>query len=113
MPLKDRQFTQIVVDLVYRFGQKEKFYVGAKYNTLKGTQVFGQSTTAAVGGGINQGERVPISVDRASFGGGWFITRNILVKGEYVSQTYNDYPVGELLQGGKFKGFVLQGSIAF
>lgn len=111
--LKNRKFTQVVVDLLYRFGAREQFYAGAKYNNLKGTQVFGQSTTSTIAGGINQGARSAISVNRTSFGGGWFITRNILVKGEYVIQKYNDYPSGDILQGGRFSGLVVQGSIAF
>ena len=111
--LNNRRFTQVVVDLLYRFGAREQFYAGAKYNNLKGTQVFGQSTVTTTAGGINQGTRAAISANRTSFGGGWFITRNILVKGEYVVQKYNDYPAGDILQGGKFNGLVLQGSIAF
>ena len=96
-----------------RFGTHEKFYVGAKYNTLTGTQVFGQSTTTTAVGGINQGKRADITADRIAFAAGWFVTRNVLVKGEYVSQRYKDYPNGDLLQNGQFTGFVLQGSIAF
>lgn len=111
--LSDRQFTQMAVDLLFRFGNREQFYVGAKYNNVTGTQVFGQSTTAATKGGINQGTRKDISVDRTSFAAGWFVTRNILLKGEYVMQAYQDYPTANILAGGKFSGFVLQGSIAF
>ena len=111
--LQDRTFTQLAADVLYRFGTHEKFYVGAKYNTLSGAQVFGQSTTATTFGGINQGKRADITVDRIAIAAGWFVTRNVLVKGEYVSQRYKDYPDGDLLQNGQFTGFVLQGSIAF
>jgi hypothetical protein len=108
--LPTRTFTQIEADLVYRFGQNEKYYVGAKYNTVSGTAVFGQSTTAA---NINQGTRVDVSIDRVAFGAGWFITRNVLFKGEYVSQTYNKFPTDNILAGGKFNGWVVQGIIGF
>jgi hypothetical protein len=108
--LDNRKFTQIEADLVYRFGKTEKYYVGAKYNKVSGTAVFGQSTTAT---NINQGVRQDISIDRTSFGGGWFITRNVLVKAEYVTQKYNDYPTENILSGGKFSGFVVQGVIGF
>ncbi|MES2131210.1 MAG: hypothetical protein V4506_02605 [Bacteroidota bacterium] len=110
---KNREFTQYAVDALYRFGKREQIYIGAKYNKVQGTQVFGQSTTITVAGGINQGVRANISVDRMAFAAGWFITRNILVKGEYVMQSYQDYPTGNILAGGKFDGFVFQGSIAF
>ncbi|CAN5311289.1 hypothetical protein BH09BAC3_BH09BAC3_10980 [soil metagenome] len=109
----DRKFTQLAVDVLYRFGVREQYYIGAKYNTVSGTQVFGQTTTATAIGGINQGTRADISIDRTAFAAGWFLNRNILIKGEYVTQLYNDFPTSSILQGGKFDGFVLQGSIAF
>jgi len=111
--LKNRQFAQLSTDLLYRFGNREQFYAGARYNTVKGEQVFGQTTTAATAGGINQGKRVKITTDRFAVAAGWFITRNILVKGEYVTQRYTDFPAGNILQGGKFDGFVVQGIVAF
>ena len=111
--LSDRKFNQFAVDVVYRFGKREQFFAGAKYNKVSGTQVFGQGTTSSVIGGINQGTRADVSVDRTAFAAGWFITRNILLKGEYVSQNYKDFPVGTILEKGKFNGLVLQGSIAF
>lgn len=109
----DRKFTQLAADLLYRFGAREQFYAGARYNTLTGEQVFGQSTNPASAGGISQGVREDISVNRTAFAAGWFVTKNILVKGEYVIQKYNDFPTGNILEGGEFKGFVLQGVIAF
>ena len=109
----NRKFTQIAADILYRFGERNQYYLGLKYNTVSGTQVFGQTTTVTAIGGINQGTRSDVSIDRTAFAAGWFITKNILIKGEYVSQKYNDYPTGTILQGGKFDGFVVQGSIAF
>lgn len=111
--LSDRKFTQVAVDLLYRFGKNEKFFVGGKYNTLSGQQVFGQGTNTGVLGGINQGTRSDITVNRTTVNAGWFMTKNILLKGEYVTQTYSGYPTGDIMSGGKFDGFVLQGSIAF
>lgn len=109
----DRKFTQFAVDVLYRFGAREQFYVGAKYNTVKGEQVFGQATNPTAPAGINQGTRADVSVDRAAVAAGWFVTKNILVKGEYVTQKYNDFPTGNILEDAKFSGFVLQGVIAF
>lgn len=111
--LNDRKFTQLAVDALYRFGAREQFYVGVKYNTVDGTQVFGQGTNTAAAGGINQGTRTDVSISRIAGAAGWFVTRNILVKGEYVSQKYSDFPTGNILENGKFEGFVIQGSIAF
>lgn len=108
--LDDRKFNQFQADLLYRFGKDEKFYVGAKYNTINGTLAFGQSTTAT---SINQGTRGDVTVDRASFAAGWFITKNVMFKAEYVTQKYKDYPDTHILSGGKFDGFVVQGIIGF
>jgi hypothetical protein len=109
----DRKFTQLAVDVLYRFGSREQFYAGARYNKLDGEQVFGQSTNPALAGGISQGTREDISVDRTAFAAGWFVTKNILVKGEYVIQKYKDFPTGNILEDGEFKGFLLQGVISF
>lgn len=111
--LNNRNFTQYAVDALYRFGPTEQFYAGVKYNVVNGTQVFGQTTAASTADGINQGLRANVKVNRLAFAAGWFITENILVKGEYVMQKYADFPQGNILQGGKFNGFVFQGSIAF
>jgi hypothetical protein len=109
-PLGNRQFRQLEADILYRFGKGEKFYVGAKYNTLDGTLAFGQSTSAT---NINQGTRGDVTVDRTSVAAGWFITRNVMFKAEYVTQNYKGYPDTSILSGGKFNGVVVQGIIGF
>ena len=62
------------------------------------------------------GTRYDITIDRSSFGAGWFITRNILLKGEYVTQNYDgfrDTGANNRFYNGKFDGFVIQGAISF
>lgn len=108
--LGDRKFTQYSADLLYRFGAGEKFYVGAKYNTITGALAFGQSTAAS---NINQGMRGDVTVDRASIAAGWYITQSVMFKAEYVTQKYKGYPDTNILSGGKFDGFVVQGIIGF
>jgi hypothetical protein len=108
--LSNRKMNQYEGDVVYRFGKGEKFFVGAKYNMLDGTMAFGQSTSAT---NINQGVRGDVQVNRTSIAAGWFITRNIMLKGEYVNQAYKGYPEENILSGGKFNGFVIQGSLGF
>lgn len=104
--LDNRQTHQTAAELLYRFGKTEQFYIGARYNTVSSNLAFGQ--TASTPGTLQK-----VSIDRTAFGGGWFITRNVLLKGEYVNQNFNDYPDSERQSGGNFKGFVVQGSIAF
>jgi hypothetical protein len=101
----DREFTQTAVDALYRFA-KDKVYVGVRYNTVKGEQIIGQ-------GGANQGTRADVSVNRTAIAAGWFLTRNVLFKAEYVTQEYKDFPTNTIFDKGKFDGFVLEGIIAF
>jgi hypothetical protein len=94
----NRSWTQLGAEVLYRIGPKEQFYLGGRYNSVSG-QLPGQETNK-------------VSVNRINFGGGWFITKNILAKVEYVSQTYNDYTTAQF-QGGSFNGLVLEATIGF
>jgi hypothetical protein len=107
--LKNREVTQFAIDALYRFA-KDKLYVGAKYNKVSGDLVFGSTTTQPA---ISQGIRKDISVDRVAIAAGWFITKNILLKAEYVQQQYNDFPDANILNKGKFNGWLLEGVIGF
>ena len=93
----ERKWNQYAGELVYRFGNKENLYVGGRYNTVNGELQSGQN----------------VSVDRLNIGGGWFMTKNILTKVEYVNQKYNDYPAGDYLDEGQFSGFNIEAVIAF
>lgn len=106
---KNRKFSQMAGDVLYRFGSREQLYVGARYNIAKAELDF-WNTSVPLAPVRNVTE---VTVDRKAFGAGWFVTPNILVKGEYVIQNYKDYPTTSILADGEFKGFVVQGSIAF
>jgi nucleoside-specific outer membrane channel protein Tsx len=54
-----------------------------------------------------------VGVDRWQVGAGWFMTNNILVKGEYVTQSYNDYPTGAAETNAEFDGLMIEGVISF
>jgi hypothetical protein len=94
----DRTWTQIGGELIYRFGGKEQFYGGVRYNTVTG-QLPGE-------------ESDKVTVDRFNIGGGWFMTKNILAKIEYVNQSYKDYPPGQF-EDGSFDGLMIEAVIAF
>jgi len=105
----DRKAQQTAIEALYRFGKDEQFYLGARYITVNST--IAEGYTAAVAG-----TRYDVTIDRTSFGAGWFITRNILLKGEYVTQNYGGFrntgPNNRFFDG-KFDGFVIQGAISF
>ena len=107
--LEKRQFNQYAIDGVYRFAN-DKMYVGAKYNVVDGDLAFGQSTTQP---NLSQGTREDVKIQRTSLAAGWFITKNILLKGEYVTQKYMDFPGTDIRSNGKFDGFVIEGVIGF
>jgi hypothetical protein len=123
--LSNRKASQTAFDVLYRFGKNEKFYLGTKYNMVNSTIVLGQSANTA--SYIYQGDRYDVSINRLAIAGGWFITKNVLLKAEYVKQNYKDYPgtftnhstsaAGyqdtSILSNGSFNGFVFQGVISF
>src|SRR4030095_16574716 len=92
----DRTWTQTVGEGLYRFAG-DHLYLGGRYNTASGN-LFGITPK--------------VSVDRYELGGGWFVTPNVLTKVEYVNQKYNDFPTNDIRNGGKFKGFMIEGVVA-
>ncbi|HEX5972364.1 MAG TPA: porin [Gemmatimonadaceae bacterium] len=95
--LQRRTLRQYAGDLLYRFAN-DQLYVGGRYNTVSGRL---------------PGIANDISVDRTQLGGGWYVTPNVLAKMEYVNQTYNDFPTTDIRSGGKFKGVMIEGVVAF
>ena len=94
----ERTWNQYGVDGVYRFLPDETLFVGVRYNRAKGQ-------LAGLPGDVG--------ANRWQFGGGWFLTANIVAKAEYVTQKYFGYPAGNIRNGGKFNGFMLEGVVAF
>jgi len=54
-----------------------------------------------------------VGADRWQVGGGWFVTPNVLMKAEYVTQEFTGYPTTNIRRGGKFNGFMVEGVVAF
>ncbi len=107
--LENREVSQFAIDGLYRFAN-DRLYIGAKYNVLNGDLAFGQSTTQP---NINQGTRQDVKVERKALAAGFFVTKNVLLKAEYVTQKYEDFPATDLRSNGKFDGFVIEGTIGF
>jgi hypothetical protein len=83
-----RTFNQYGAELLYRFGANEDVYLGGRYNLVDGEMTSGD-----------------IEIDRFNIGGGWFLTKNVLAKLEYVTQSYD----GEGYDGGPFEGAEFDG----
>jgi hypothetical protein len=94
---EERTWNQVGLDALYRFGSTENFYLAGRYNQ--------------VGGEMSNG--LEPSISRVQVGGGWFITKNILAKLEYVSQQYQDFAPTDIRNGGSFNGIMIEGVIGF
>jgi hypothetical protein len=94
---ESRKWSQYAGEGVYRF-LGDRLFAGGRYNVVKGR--FSGMTS-------------DVTVDRTQFGGGWFVTPSLLLKGEYMTQNYKDFPVTDIRNGGRIKGFMLEGVVSF
>ncbi|MBC7382544.1 MAG: hypothetical protein H7296_06045 [Bacteroidia bacterium] len=94
-----RKATQYAVDLIYRFPQqKENFWIAGRYNSL----------TANLPVSLTE-----ITINRAVGSIGWFVTKNIMMKAEYVNQQYKNFAATDIRSGGMFNGFMVSAAIGF
>ena len=94
-----RTAEQYAVDLIYRFPQeKENFWIGGRYNYVKTSLP------------LNPGD---ITINRTAGSVGWFVTKNMMLKAEYVNQLYKNFKSTDIRSGGKFDGFMIEASIGF
>jgi hypothetical protein len=92
-----RTFNQYAGELLYRFGEGEKYFLGGRYNLVSGDTAGGDA----------------VDITRMNIGGGWFMTKNILTKVEYVTQTYDGFSGASAFNGGEFSGVMLEAVISF
>jgi len=92
-----RSYNQYAGELIYRFGNNENVYLGGRYNLVDGEMADGSN----------------IDISRFNLAAGWFMTKNILAKLEYVSQEYNGFAANNLYNGGKFNGMMIEAVISF
>ncbi|NEN23132.1 hypothetical protein G3O08_06425 [Cryomorpha ignava] len=97
--LGDGSYTQLGAELLYRFGTNENLYVGGRYN-----MVSGEST------GVSKTNEI----DRLNLGLGWFMTKNVLAKIEYMNQNYSgDGYIGSRFENGNIQGIMIEAVIGF
>ena len=96
---KMRTAKQYAVDIIYRFPQdKENFWIGGRYNSLTATL---------------PGNSKDITINRIVGSVGWFVTKNVMMKVEYMNQEYQDYAPTSILSGGKVDGLIIEATIGF
>jgi hypothetical protein len=100
-PMVDKEgaFTQLAAELIYRFGADEKFYIAGRYNSVKGK--------------ARESAASDLEINRLNVGGGWFISKNILAKIEYVNQKHSGTAWTGRFAGAKFNGFDIEAVISF
>ncbi len=96
--VSNRGATQVAAELVYRFLPGERAFIGARYNTVSAEL---------------PGQNGDVSIDRVQVAAGWYTTNNLLVKLEYVNQSYNDFAREDYRYGGGFNGIVIEAAVAF
>lgn len=94
---EDRTANQFAAELIYRFGNDENFFLGGRYNQVDADDISGSD----------------IEISRVQLGAGWFMTRNILLKAEYVNQKYDGFNTGSRFNDGKFNGLMAEAVISF
>ncbi|MDO8368744.1 MAG: hypothetical protein Q7T20_18235, partial [Saprospiraceae bacterium] len=89
-----------------------EFWVKGGYIQIDKLPMFG--LTAEPRGMLDaNGNQMEVSIDRMAVAAGWFPKKNMLLKGEYVIQNYNDFLATDYRNGGKFSGFTIQAVIGF
>jgi hypothetical protein len=91
-----REVSQLAADVVYRF-LGDRLYVGGRWNQVKG-DFSGQEN---------------LTVTRSALSAGWFLTRNLMTKAEWVQQEFDGFAATDIRNGGKFHGIAIEGVIAF
>lgn len=92
-----RTANQYAAELIYRFGNTENFFIGGRYNMVDAEDFSGDD----------------IEIDRFQLGAGWFMTKNILLKAEYVNQNYSGFNDASIFHDGKFNGLIAEAAISF
>jgi hypothetical protein len=93
-----RRIKQLAVDWIYRLGINGEFFIGSRYNSVKG-QLAGFTDE--------------VEVNRAVMSAGYFFTKNILLKAEYVNQWYLHFPDNDYRNNGRFRGCMIQAVVGF
>jgi hypothetical protein len=93
-----RQAIQYGADLIYRFPATENFWIAARFNSI----------TATLPTSLND-----ITINRLAGSIGWFVTKNILLKVEYVDQQYMNFATTDIRSGGKFNGVLIEAAVGF
>ena len=116
-----RASSQILVEGVFRFLKNEQAFIGARFvkatvepSGLKYKDIAGK-TYDPIANPLDDDKtgQAKVNVDRLAVSAGWFPTKNLLLKGEYMIQNYKDFPTADYRFEGKVSGFMIEAVIGF
>jgi hypothetical protein len=99
VPDKEGGFAQLAAELVYRFGTDERFYLGGRFNSVQGK--------------TRESDTEDLKISRVNVGGGWFLSKNVVTKIEYVNQQYTGNAWTGRFAGASFDGINIEAAISF
>lgn len=105
------EFTQLAIEGVYRFGKSNQWLLGARYNTVTDAAESSNVLAQAFIDGTKTDLSKDVSVSRIQLAAGWYLTKNIITKIEYVDQTYDNWK--KYGDDAGFKGFMIEAGISF
>lgn len=98
---ENRSASQYSAEAVYRFLADEQLFVGVRY-----IGVTAEERPTAPDADPNE-----VGINRLAVAAGWFPTKNLLLKAEYVNQDYTDFL--DYRKGGNFNGIMVQAVVGF
>lgn len=101
--ISNREANQYAIEGLYRLGKNENLYAGVRYNAVNARLANNAAVTFTE----------DVKVNRFAAVAGWFVTKNILMKGEYVIQKYSNFPTNDYRHSGKFNGYVIEAVVGF
>lgn len=106
-----RSWNQLYGEVVYRFLKNEQLYIGTRYISATGEP--SGLTYSSSDAGKTSGAQAKVNMNRLAFAAGYFPTKNMLLKLEYVNQKYNDFPWRDYRYEAKFSGLMVEAVIGF
>jgi len=115
-----RNANQVLVEGVFRFLPQEQAFVGIRYigvtaepSGVNYTNKAGNYNKLTNPADDDKTGQAKVGIDRIAFSAGWFPTKNLLLKFEYMTEKYKDFPHADYRFDGKVSGFMVQAAIGF
>lgn len=123
----ERTAKQFATDLIIRY---DNFFVAGRYNTVNSqqfTSAIAAKTATVATVATSTVPALPanpaydavaagmydVNIGRIAVSAGWFMTKNVMAKVEYTTQTYGGFLYNDIRHNGQFNGIVAEAVIGF